>query len=269
MLGTTIGKANSVCQNVWLSLALKILACLFLVPVIGGQAQTSSFSCPDSSEKQACDSYSELVQAGDKGVTGGDVKYVCFRDHADEFFVIDVRDPFLSPWELYEWNKKLARYTLKNWQQIPKPQSYSSIQTYGGGVENDSTIPSIFVLGSWTYFGFAANNELTYRAQPTISEPKTGKQVPDLSTFLSVNSDQVEFFQAYTSVTKQKVQYSFVLQRWTAYANRSVLIDRVLGTCRRVRDGWRHQFGPAVTHSRDQRARRTAVHGSSCERRDP
>jgi hypothetical protein len=217
---TTWGKHMNTTESVSkcaLPIITTLTFALFLaIALVSAQAQaSSSFACPDPSEKQACDSYSELAQAGDKGVTGSDVKYVCFSEYVDDFFVIQVGDPYLSPRDWFEWNKKTAQYALKNWREFPKLPTYSSIQTYSEGVENDSKMPSIFVLGSWRYLGVDVADEFVYRARPTIRDSRTNKELPDSNTFLVMNADQVEFAQAYTSATKQKVQYSLVLQRST------------------------------------------------------
>jgi hypothetical protein len=193
----------------------KVISCVTLLSLVlptFARAQAQAFVCPDSSEKRACDSYSELVQARDKGVTDSDVKYVCFRDYSDEFFVMQLSEPFLSPWQWYEWNKTVARYTLKTYPQLPKLQTYSLIQTYSGGVGDDSKMPSLFVLGTLTYVGPEDNGVFVFRAQPTRLDARTKQQVSDPDTVFVINTDRAEFSQKYVSVAKKKVQYSLLVQ---------------------------------------------------------
>lgn len=176
-------------------------------------AQTAGFACPDQSENAACDSYLELLRAEDKAVTNSGVRYVCFRDYADDFFTIQVGDPFLAPFQWYQWNKKLAKYTVKSPRDLP--EAFSTIRTYRGGVGDDTQMPALFTVGKWIYLGFSPGGEMTFQAQPTRFDSGTKQQVRDSDTFFTMGRDQVEFSTGYTSVAKQRVRYSLILQRST------------------------------------------------------
>lgn len=65
--------------------------------VASASQQTAAFICPDKAYQKACDSYEELVRAGDQTLMTvarkGGLALVCFRQPEDDFFVIDLNAP--------------------------------------------------------------------------------------------------------------------------------------------------------------------------------
>jgi hypothetical protein len=160
---------------------------------------TQDFVCPVSST--ACASYQELVTAGDEAVIA-DVRYVCFRELSDQFFVVKLHDPLLYPWFWYKWNPKLAEYELKFDQQTA---GLVQIQTFQNGVASDSTMPNMFVYGKW----MATLGSLYYAAN---LRSVTAKEVPGS---LTIDSSQIATSRTYEAQGGKRVTYSLTVQRST------------------------------------------------------
>lgn len=172
----------------------------FLVALsVASPSTGQDFDCPVSSA--GCASYQELVKAGDEAVIT-DVRYVCFRQFSDEFFVVKAHEPMLYPWSWYKWNPKQAEYELKPDQQSP---GWVQLQTFQNGVASDSTMPNMFVYGKWMTLFRALYYAATLRSV-------AGKEVPGS---LTIDSSQLAISKTYPAQTGKRVTYSLTVQRST------------------------------------------------------
>lgn len=155
-------------------------------------AQSSSFNCPTPSS--ACESYKELLQAGDKEIASPYVRYVCFRDSGDEFFVVSVVDPAF--YDLYTWSHTKAEYELN---LNPKnSRGLVQVHTFVNGVRDFAQEPSVSAAGYWS---------------PTWDHLQFyGKEQGGA---VSIDDSQVAFSKRYQSQTKKIVDYSLIIQRST------------------------------------------------------
>src|SRR5215475_7222353 len=124
---------------------MKLLILLLLAASVACPATGQEFVCPVVSV--GCTSYKELVNARDEGVIS-DVKYVCFRESVDEFFVVKVHAPLALSYSAfwYKWNSKLADYELS---YDRRALGIVQLQTFQNGVANETTMPSIYAFGKW------------------------------------------------------------------------------------------------------------------------
>jgi hypothetical protein len=180
---------------------MKFLISFLLSASVVSPATGQDLSCPVVSA--GCASYKELVKAGDEGVIA-DVRYVCFRESADEFFVVKLHEPVTlrSSWFWYKWNTKLADYELVDDRKAP---GWVQIQTFQNGVASDTKMPNMFAFGKW----MAAFDSLYYAAdlQPATAKDKSGT--------LTIDSSQIAINKPYESQTGKRVTYSLAIQRST------------------------------------------------------
>jgi hypothetical protein len=187
-----------------MKLAQFVLTILLLVDFAAGQ----QFSCPTQSA--GCSSYEELLKAKDQAVASTDVRYVCFRDYSDEFFLIKASEPLLLSFQWWKWNPTSAAYLVNPGAQ--SREVYLGAETFSKGVEDDSRIPYILSMGKWV-LGFGEN--LQYYGSARHIDSKTGKWVPNQDATASVDDSQVLIAMKYEAQSEKKVEYSLAIQRST------------------------------------------------------
>jgi len=185
------------------------LVALVLVPLsLLGFAAGQQFPCPTHSP--GCDSYEELLNAKDPSIASPEVRYACFRDASDEFFVIKAVDPLLLPSLWWKWNPTLATY-VPNFAADSSEVSLE-VATFSNGVEDDSRMPYIYAQGKWLpMFG----NGLHFFGSSRRYDSKTSKWIPNRDATASVDDSQVSVELKYDSQTNKKVEYSLTMQRST------------------------------------------------------
>ena len=100
----------------------------------------SAAPCPDRLYQKACKSYAELREARDPGVrttvAPGGFAYACFREPADEFFIVELDGPT-------SWNK--VRFDPKKKATVPEDGAESRgigwARVFVNGIVDGSGIP--------------------------------------------------------------------------------------------------------------------------------
>jgi hypothetical protein len=169
-------------------------------------------TCPDTTYQKACDSYAELVKAGDESVrthaTSGGLAYVCFRQGEDQFFIIELRGPS-------NWSKN---YVDANGKVVPADDAESEevlglARGFVNGIRDNSMMPISLFRGRWS-FPF----------DPSFSAQKlnnTDNATPGFfadankTSGLLADSQQVEAFIRYPNRLDKKMDYRLVIQRST------------------------------------------------------
>src|ERR1700678_995512 len=191
----------------------KFIVSLELVVFFAGlaHAQTKEqFKCPEGAYSLACDSYQELVKAGDSSVA--DVSLACFRESEEDFFVIHVGFVPSFPeswWRINRWY---------DYELNPKATFRGSvdISTFKSGIEDSARNPHILSSGTW----FTMGGGLIYNGHEWNLRPKAGGG-PAPASDLEVTSDQITFSKHYTSRTEKSVNYSLTIQLSTKWFNES------------------------------------------------
>ena len=179
-----------------------VFTTLSLISLAAGQ----QFSCPTHSA--GCDSYEELLKAKDQTVASSEVRYACFRDSSDEFFIIKAFDPLLLPSQWWKWNTALAVYELA---PNESPEAILIVATFNKGVEDDARMPGLYARGRWVLMF----NSLDYFGAASRFDSKTGKQVPNPDTSVTVDDTQVSLVNRYDAQSGKKVEYTLTIQRST------------------------------------------------------
>ena len=149
----------------------------------------SKSKCPAPRYQTACDSYQELLKAGDEDLSSarlkGNIGLVCFRPNVDSFFVIVLDGPPPAT--------------------VPTLFGVGGITEFVNGIAGNHTMPISIVSGAWTKvagnFFFVAD-----RVNVTIA---------DAQNAFAVSSDQVHAQARYKNASGQDVDYQLVIQRST------------------------------------------------------
>lgn len=161
------------------------------------------FVCPDVEAKQSCNSYEELVRAKDGGLQDdNDDRYICFRKHTDEFFVLAV-----SPAQFEKtWNEKYRKMMVDPSATV---DGAGYADSYKDGVENEHILPAFYFSGLWRpSFGDAVFFTATEFNFEKINEKESPSTV-------SINSGQVSVTYKYQNPMKQDIVYTLTIQRST------------------------------------------------------
>jgi hypothetical protein len=165
---------------------------------------TATLPCPDKVFEKACKSFQELKAAGDDGVKPtsgpGGLALVCFRQPADEFFIVDVDGPHF--WSKTAFDK--AKKAL-----VPDDEATSRafgwMRGFVNGVEDGSQMPVRSIDGEWQ----SPNYSLFFAAT------KINRAAVDDNTTLFLDSSQFSVSVRYPNRMDKKVDYRLVIQRST------------------------------------------------------
>ena len=176
--------------------------------LIIGSAAAQSFTCPTNSA--GCDSYKELLKANDQTITSSDVRYACFRDYSDEFFIIRAFTPYLASSLWWKWNPRLAEYVAVPYGE--SPEASLEVATFNNGVEDDSHMPYIYARDKWIS---TFSHSLQYFGAARRFDSKTRKWVRNPDSVVTVDDNQVSLTKKYEAQSGKKVAYTLTMQRST------------------------------------------------------
>ena len=175
-----------------------LVASLLTVCAAWGQVNSSrvqEFVCPTASG--GCNFYRELVEAKDEDITQDDLRYVCFREYGDDFFLITISQPYASPKTWYQWDVATKLYELN---YSAKARATFSARSYHAGVEASTSQPGMFLIGSW---------------QPGLNTMLFNAADSHETTTAYADKSQLTIVRKYESVSDKKIEYSLTIQRST------------------------------------------------------